>query len=501
MQARPPNNILLITGPGINAWNSTYVRNLIQIFGSHSSIYQVGNGVDDIPLPSIRSIANTYAFARGPKIVFMTMHGRTNDDLTHHVEIEKGSVVPTRSIFDILKRWITSPIFVFLASCYAGACAPDIEILPQGSSIFTTAPHTAISYTHDFLVLANTLSRFLREGVPLEYTMYLMAHSYLSNHTEFRGNHPCLILTGHGEILSRHFNLQRQTQPTPPTSDLIRALNSSPYSDFLKSIRKVLLRQSQSSQTSGTYRNIMSRIASHLKSSARTSFLIDSRLATEVYTILQHSSALLVIAEDEMQAITIANTHRLINPALLCEAIKSGLHNLAVRLLEQGIDCTTLTINKVPLIFFATEKPDLLRALINAGARVNITLSDSGSTPLHRANLECSEILLAAGANQNQVDNDGYTPIHTCIAQNSLAKFILLYKHPSTDRSILTPDAKSYSEYATNLNRSEIVEFLDSLNKKRKERDSTEDGDHDKELLKIRIRLDTKLGTSFGRSS
>jgi ankyrin repeat protein len=68
----------------------------------------------------------------------------------------------------------------------------------------------------------------------------------------------------------------------------------------------------------------------------------------------------------------------------------------------------------------ASNKPDLVRTLIMSGADVSLTKSD-GASPLiqacrRRASAEIVRMLLAAGANPQHVDNDGWTALHWAVA-------------------------------------------------------------------------------------
>ena len=68
------------------------------------------------------------------------------------------------------------------------------------------------------------------------------------------------------------------------------------------------------------------------------------------------------------------------------------------------------------------SNPDVVKALISAGAKVNAKDDKYGQTPLHYAathnsNPDVVKALISAGAKVNAKDKDGFTPLHYCSKQ------------------------------------------------------------------------------------
>jgi hypothetical protein len=95
----------------------------------------------------------------------------------------------------------------------------------------------------------------------------------------------------------------------------------------------------------------------------------------------------------------------------------------------------------------------LAKQLIEAGANVNARAQRGlyKCTPLHPVcsgenctNLDFIQLLLDHGANPNEKDSDGETPLHsTIIYAPGAAKFLLTYSN-KTDPDILTNDGRSF---------------------------------------------------------
>ncbi len=462
MHNKPPaHHILKITGPGGAAWGSKYVEEIVRTFAqSDTAVFRAGDGTSGISLDSIRNESRAFAFTRNQKMVLMTFHGTRDESGTHLVEIAKGELSYTSAIFRIINEWVSSPIYLFLASCYGGACEADLTYLPPGSIMFTTASKDGKGYGADGKFIAEALNHFLSDGTPIELAMYLMAYSYLAHHKSFLGNHPTLIIRGYGEIIQKPFTSFEKVRIESPlrTQTLIEALLNSPYSVLLNKAKELLETPSGTPRASLVNKlPLMNRIAAHTTGASLAQFTIDNKLESILTSALQNSSLLFWFTQNQEQMIAQARTHNIKNKSLLRLAIRLGKFDFAIYLIKQGVSFADLKINDFPIIFFATDNVGLLEALIERGVNFNVAAPETGDTPLHRANLECSRILLANGANPNQVNNDGYTVVHSTIAQNDVEKFALLYIQRNTDKSITTPSGQGYFNYAESLGRQDIM--------------------------------------------
>ncbi len=112
----------------------------------------------------------------------------------------------------------------------------------------------------------------------------------------------------------------------------------------------------------------------------------------------------------------------------LSEAVSNHKLSHLKQLIAQGVDVNTSDNNHyTPLALAAwSGQPDTLLALLQAGAAAGIDHRDreEGVTPLHAAVIVCREYesappdnvfrLIAAGADPNIPDRDGWTPLHSC---------------------------------------------------------------------------------------
>lgn len=112
-------------------------------------------------------------------------------------------------------------------------------------------------------------------------------------------------------------------------------------------------------------------------------------------------------------------------------AVKYGDAETCRVFLEQGADPNAHDIHNEPAMYFAVilNNPAILQELVNAGADIDVRINEtmgvaSGSTLLHEAaihaNLRCTEILLAAGANANARTDQGRTVLHHAVAGGRL---------------------------------------------------------------------------------
>ncbi len=484
---RAEYNILKITAPGRDAWNKKYTYSVTQTLSkSGAQVMSFGDGENAITTTGIREISRSYAFTTGPRIVFVTAHGNQNSVGGHSVGIDSNTSITTKSIFQNLKEWITSPIYLFLASCYSGASEKDIEALPDGSVVFTTASKNSVGYGTDGKYIAEALAKLIAAKIPMDLAMYLFVNTYLSLHGAFQGNSPTLIIRGHGETIQKTFISLQIEKPT--LLDLRTALYRSRYHHFLLSLQSFLL--SEPPKTIGvkvaSNASPLVKVARHIKS--QDDFWFDCHLQTQITTALHNSALLIWLFPEESKAIEVAKKHNINNFPLIRCALHGRKYDLALHLVRT---MPKPQIFPIDIIYEALDRPDLLQASIDQGANVNTPNPYSGTPILSNANLECARALLRAGANPNQVDNENYTPIHTSIANNAVAKFELLYRHHMTDRAVLTPDGKNYYEYAMSLPRPDIIakfhEIIPPRPQKRKVDNDLENND------KIRRLLDTKF--------
>lgn len=114
------------------------------------------------------------------------------------------------------------------------------------------------------------------------------------------------------------------------------------------------------------------------------------------------------------------------NSTPLCAALRNGRRDTAAALLSAGADPNLVDSQGEPPLVIAARTGDirLCEALIGRGARVNATDKDKGTSPLLAAlqlgGIESHtdtkqalvQVLLAAGANPFQADNNGNLPLH-----------------------------------------------------------------------------------------
>jgi hypothetical protein len=491
---RAEYNILKITAPGRNAWNKEYTNSVTQTLSkSGAQVMPIGDGENAITPLGIREIARAYSFTRGPRIVFITAHGNQNAEGGHLIGIDTNTLITTKSIFQNLREWVTSPIYLFLASCKSGASEKDIEALPEGSVVFATTSKDSLGYGTDGKYVAEALAKLISAKVPIDIAMYFFVNTYLSMHGNFQGNSPTLIIRGHGEIIQKTFtNLQIEK---PTLLDLRTALYRSRYHHFLLSIQSFLLSDTTAPKTIGvkvsSNASPLVKVARHTNS--QDEFWFDHYLQTQVTTALHNSALLIWLFPEEEKAIEMAKKHKINNFPLIRCALHKRKYDLALYLVRT---MPKPEIFPIDIVFEALDQPDLLQASVEQGANVNATNPYSGTPILTNVSLECARILLKAGANPNQVDNENYTPVHTAIANNDIERFELLYRHHMTDRSALTPDGKSYYDYAESLSRPDIIAKFHQIIPPRpqKRKGATEQENNDK----FRRLVDTKFNDSNG---
>ena len=94
------------------------------------------------------------------------------------------------------------------------------------------------------------------------------------------------------------------------------------------------------------------------------------------------------------------------------EAARSGDTAKVKKLLDAGVDVDAVTEFNCGAVYFAANRnqTDVLRALIKAGADVNLRDTDYGFTPIQMAawlgHAEATEILIDARASKNDTERD-----------------------------------------------------------------------------------------------
>ncbi len=144
-----------------------------------------------------------------------------------------------------------------------------------------------------------------------------------------------------------------------------------------------------------------------------------------------------------------------------------------------NIDCVKLLMNAgedinhiggdgYHLLKSAAEQNDIefVQALLDAGAEVDTT--STGGTALHTAlsndHLEIAELLIAAGADINQQDVDGWSPLFCCRSRKAVRMIV----DADVDLSLEDDVGATAMESFATFNRPDLATFLKSHTKKRR---------------------------------
>ncbi len=146
-------------------------------------------------------------------------------------------------------------------------------------------------------------------------------------------------------------------------------------------------------------------------------------------------------------------TRRFAGTSLLHFAAGAGCLEVVALLLRLGVDANIQGRGRTPLYCVANEcasetGPEVVRALVRAGADVDACGGVTRATALHmaarRGHVEIARALLDSGAAVNARDRKGDTPLQRAIncRKNGVAQLLLESGHASTDRP--TSDATAH---------------------------------------------------------
>ncbi|CAH1783213.1 unnamed protein product [Owenia fusiformis] len=147
----------------------------------------------------------------------------------------------------------------------------------------------------------------------------------------------------------------------------------------------------------------------------------------------------------------------------LCQAIRLGHVEIAIKLIESGADVTlTDNFGSTPLqLAINRSSTAIVKALLQVGCKVNKGTKENNYTPLHaacaRGNIEIIQLLLEYGADVNQVElDDRLTPAFlTC----SVKIFDILWQF-GLDIDATTRSRESLLHHAISLGSPQLLEWL-----------------------------------------
>lgn len=116
-------------------------------------------------------------------------------------------------------------------------------------------------------------------------------------------------------------------------------------------------------------------------------------------------------------------------------------------------------------------KPEAARALIDAGASVDVRSSnDFANQPLHAAaagrHVEVCRVLLAAGADPNATQHGGYTPLHE-VAASGNAELVELFLSAGADPLVVTETGRTAADVAENAGHVDLASRLEAVGRGR----------------------------------
>jgi hypothetical protein len=417
-----------------------------------------GDGKAAIKWGDVKGLISSNGFANdASSFFFLTAHGNVLDSGGHCTDFG-GVQVNTRSIFSQFRNKV-SPVYVLLASCHSGVCEPDVELLPKGSVVFTTAHSSDLGYGVDGRYIADALAIMAKDNLRPDFAMYFLVHTYLSLHGSDKRNLPALIIRGYGDVVAKsaaeferlkvHSNpsfLQDSLAsalihwPSISESSAVAsvaassvtdskhhrflssaALANSRFSELFDQVRKELLELDYDdwrvSQTA-THKslNLFATIAWYLNN-PQTSVTIHDKLRWVVTTAMHDSALLMYICRNEEEIIRIVRKHMVQNSRLLHRSLREEKYDLALCLLNLGTKIDNSITKERNLLsgLMRRGRDDVVCALIGGG--YDLTEASVGAVPLiftaSRDHVNVLTELCAVGVNVNvRSRDDGRTPLH-----------------------------------------------------------------------------------------
>ena len=148
----------------------------------------------------------------------------------------------------------------------------------------------------------------------------------------------------------------------------------------------------------------------------------------------------------------------------LMTAVQKGRREQAEALLAQGVSFNRHGNEGITPLFYLIMKQDkdAMRLALELGADPNLA-EPEGNTPVAiiagGKDDELLQILLEGGGNPNSLDHNGYPAIFGAIGEERLEQIKLLIRH-GADLNLTNKTKANPANYASNLNKYEIVYFL-----------------------------------------